>query len=57
MIPSASRSKVSSWLAREASLVAEEIVWRDDWLGIYRAVRVIDGVKIEIVVTATEASP
>lgn len=36
--------------------IAEEIVWRDDWLGSYRAVRVIDGVKIEITVTATEAT-
>lgn len=39
MIPQEHKSVVSQWVAHEASTLGDEVVWQDDWRGVYRATR------------------
>lgn len=53
MIPQNDKRTVARWIADEASLLGEEIIWRDEFRGFYRAIRKVGDLtfKFELEVT------
>lgn len=57
MIPQEHKSTVAQWIAHEASLLGEEVIWQNEWQGVYRAKRKVGGMMFEFVFVAYGSDP
>lgn len=52
MIPQSDKPIVARWIASEASLFGEEIIWQDEWTGYCKAQREVGDIVFTIELTA-----